>query len=57
MKIIISEQVCKEICKNIKLKKTSKTYKKTLLNYYEAMNDNKGKEFSEYVLSMAGYSL
>lgn len=55
MKIIITEQVCKDICKKIKLKRNYRTYKKTLEEYHKTISNNKD-EFYEYVLSMIGYN-
>lgn len=55
MKIIITEQVYKEICKKIKLKKTYRTYKKTLEEYYKSIYKNKD-DFHTYVINMMGYN-
>ena len=54
MKIIITEQVCKDICKKIKLRRSHRTYKKTLEEYYKRINNK--EEFYQYVLNMIGYN-
>ena len=54
MKIIITEQMCKDICKKIKLRRSHRTYKKTLEEYYKRINNK--EEFYQYVLNMIGYN-
>ena len=54
MKIIITEQAYKDICKKMKLKRKYRTYKKTLEEHYKATSNNK-EGFYKYVLNMMGY--
>lgn len=56
MKIIITEQVYRDICKRNKIKKNHRTYKKTLEEYYKTIDGNNEK-FYEYVLNMMGYNI
>ena len=55
MKIVYTEEFCKEICKKNQIKKKFKTYKKTLQELHKESCLN--ISFGNYIYEMSGYNV
>lgn len=57
MKMEFSEEVCKEICLNLKLARVFKSYRKILKKYYEENQMNEYENFNSFVIHQSGFKI